>query len=217
MTPNEEQTIALAGILQSCLLVRELAYQGRVENEDAFNACIRSLFQFNPKDTADTFGGVAQIGAGLDTFQKLLEGQPRQAADTELIRYGVSLIAVTKAFIAHGDMVAAVHDRLEVLASGLATHGVDNGLLTDLNHLYRETISTLPARVVVNGEKRFLEDPQVSGRIRALLMAGIRATVLWRQVGGTRWLLLLRRGQYLKSARTLKAQASEETPQVPQD
>lgn len=204
MNSIEDQTIALAGILQSCRLVRELAYQGKVENEAAFESCVRSLFQFDPKDTADTFGGIAAIQYGLETFHKLLEAQNRQPADTELIRYAVSLIGVTKAFLDEDAQSGKVHQRLSVLASSLAAHGVDDGLMTDLNHLYRETISTLSARIVVNGEKRFLEDPLVSSRIRALLLAGIRSTVLWRQVGGNRWLLLLRRGQYLKTARELK-------------
>lgn len=204
MNSIEDQTIALGGILQSCRLVRELAYQGTVENEAAFETCIRALFQFDPKDTADTFGGVAAIQYGLETFHKLLTAQNRQPADTELIRYAVSLIAVTKAFLADDTMSTKVHQRLSALAPSLVAHGVDDALMTDLNQLYRETISTLSARIVVNGEKRFLEDPLVSSRIRALLLAGIRATVLWRQVGGNRWLLLLRRGQYLKTAHDLK-------------
>lgn len=204
MNSIEDQTIALGGILQSCRLVRELAYQGRVENEAAFEACIRSLFQFDPKDTADTFGGVEAIQYGLEAFHKLLAAQNRQPADTELIRYAVSLIAVTKAFLADEAMAAKVHQRLTILAPALTTHGIDDALMTDLNHLYRETISTLPARIVVNGEKRFLEEPRVSSRIRALLLAGMRATVLWRQVGGNRWLLLLRRGQYLKTVRAMR-------------
>ncbi|HUX82084.1 MAG TPA: high frequency lysogenization protein HflD [Halothiobacillus sp.] len=203
MNSIEDQTIALGGILQSCRLVRELAYHGKVENEAAFETCIRALFQFDPKDTADTFGGVAPLQYGLETFHKLLTAQNRQPADTELIRYAVSLIAVTKAFLADDAMSTKVHQRLSALAPSLATHGVDDALMTDLNQLYRESISTLSARIVVNGEKRFLEDPLVSSRIRALLLAGIRATVLWRQVGGNRWLLLLRRGQYLKTAHDL--------------
>ncbi|ANJ67160.1 hypothetical protein A9404_06975 [Halothiobacillus diazotrophicus] len=204
MNAIEDQTIALGGILQSCRLVRELAYHGRVENDAAFEASIRSLFQFDPKDTADTFGGVAAIDYGLETFHKLLSAQNRQPADTELIRYAVSLIAVTKAFLADETMASRVHQRLSALSPSMTEHGIDDALMTDLNHLYRETISTLSARIVVNGEKRFLEEARVSSRIRALLLAGIRATVLWRQVGGNRWLLLLRRGQYLKTVRALR-------------
>ena len=35
--------------------------------------------------------------------------------------------------------------------------------------------------------------------IRALLLAAVRATVLWRQLGGTQWDLLFSRGRMLES------------------
>lgn len=204
MTRIEEQAIAIAAILQCCRLVRELAYEGRIEHEHLVAANIHSLFNFDPKDTLDTFGGdIHNLNLGLETFQTLLSGGERQESDTEIIRYAVNLIGVTKAFMSDGDMMRAVHARLEALKPAYLEHGVDDALMTDLNLLYRETISQLPVRIVINGEKRFLEEPRIASHIRSLLLAGVRATVLWRQLGGTRWALVLRRGQYLKVVRKL--------------
>lgn len=203
MNAIENQTIALAGMMQSCKLVQELAYKGQVNRESAFEASIGSLFRFEPEDTADTFGGPSGVGYGLDVLGNLLQGASRKPADMELTRYGVSLIAVTKQFLAHETMAATVHDRLTALSTDYRQHGVDSGLTASINQIYRETISTLPVRLVVNGEKHFLDDLQISARIRALLLAGIRATVLWQQVGGSRWQLLLRRGRFIKATQTL--------------
>lgn len=200
----EDQTIAIAAVLQCCRLVRELAYEGRIEHEHLAAANIRSVFNFDPKDTLDTFGGkVHDLNLGLETFLKLLSGGDRQPSDAEIIRYAINLVSVAKAFMSDEEMMFTVHQRLEALKPAFEAHGVDDALMTDLNLLYRETISTLPARIVINGEKRFLEEPRIASHIRSLLLAGVRATVLWRQVGGTRWALLLRRGQYLKAARKL--------------
>lgn len=203
-TPIDNQTLALAGMMQASKLVQELAYKGQVEQQSAFEASIDSLFKFDPADTADAFGGVAGVHKGLDVLAGLLSGNSRTPADMELTRYGVSLIAVTKQFLAEDGMVAAVHDRLSSLQPAYREHGIDDGLMSSINQIYRETISTLPARIVVNGERNWLDDLQTSSKIRSMLLAGIRATVLWQQVGGSRWMLLLRRGRYLESARLLR-------------
>ncbi|HQS01778.1 MAG: lysogenization regulator HflD [Halothiobacillus sp. 24-54-40] len=203
MNTIEDQSIAIAGLLQCARLIHQLAYTGKVEHERILATQIRSLFNFDPKDTADTFGGVHELNLGFETFLKLLSGGDRQPSDTEMIRYSVNLINVTKAFLNEPDMVKKVFTRLEALKPALTDHGVDDGLMTDINQLYRETISNLPVRVVINGEKRYLEEPRISNQIRSLLLAAIRATVLWRQVGGNRWSLVLKRGKYLAAARQL--------------
>jgi len=204
MTSIDNQTLALGGMIQACKLVQELAYKGQVDQQSAFDASIGSLFRFDPADTADTFGGVTGVHKGLDLLTALLSGGSRQPADMELTRYGVMLIAVTKQFLADDQMPSLVHERLEALLPAYHEHGVDDGLIASINQIYRESISKLPSRIVVNGERHLLDELQVSAKIRSLLLGGIRATVLWQQVGGSRWKLLLRRGKYLESARMLR-------------
>lgn len=43
------------------------------------------------------------------------------------------------------------------------------------------------------------------GEIRALLLSAIRSAVLWRQMGGSQWDFLLRRGEMKRAARDLLA------------
>ena len=52
---------------------------------------------------------------------------------------------------------------------------------------------------MVSGEPHHLSDPKNANKIRALLLAGMRSAVLWRQLGGNRLQLLLAR----KTHRTL--------------
>ncbi|MGD8349299.1 MAG: DUF489 family protein, partial [Gammaproteobacteria bacterium] len=42
-----------------------------------------------------------------------------------------------------------------------------------------------------------------AARVRASLLAGIRAAVLWRQLGGNKWKLLFARKKYVAIARQL--------------
>jgi high frequency lysogenization protein len=53
----------------------------------------------------------------------------------------------------------------------------------------------------VRGDPLHLQNPDNQNRVRALLLAGIRAAMLWRQVGGTRWQILLKNKQILADAR----------------
>jgi high frequency lysogenization protein len=56
------------------------------------------------------------------------------------------------------------------------------------------------------GEKHILQNPVNANKIRALLLAAIRSTVLWRQKGGKRWHFLWSRNKILRTAKQLIAQ-----------
>ena len=198
----EDQTLALAGVAQASVLVRELAYNGTAA-ESAINSSIGSLFNFDPKDTADVFGGVQGVSEGLKQLRLALSGQER---DVELTRYAMTLIQLGQQFMKAGSMPGQVHDRLNALKYDWDHHGLTEGMYRDLNRLYRDTISNLTPKVVVNGEQALLEREEIAARIRALLLAGIRAAVLWQQVGGSRLQLLFRRGRYLEACSQLLRQ-----------
>jgi high frequency lysogenization protein len=53
-----------------------------------------------------------------------------------------------------------------------------------------------------------LNQPALVERIRAALLAAVRAAVLWRQIGGTQWRLLLQRKQILMLARGLQTRVT---------
>ncbi len=53
---------------------------------------------------------------------------------------------------------------------------------------------------MVKGEEKFLSQTNNANKIRALLLSGIRSAVLWRQVGGNRWQLLLKRKYFVSEA-----------------
>jgi high frequency lysogenization protein len=72
-----------------------------------------------------------------------------------------------------------------------------------LAELYVSTLSLLTPRVMVNGNPQQLQQPPVVEKIRANLLAAVRSAVLWRQVGGRPWQLLLYRRQCSMLARGL--------------
>ncbi len=56
---------------------------------------------------------------------------------------------------------------------------------------------------MVRGEPLHLQNPDNAARIRVALLAGIRAAVLWRQAGGSKWQFLLQRRKTAAKAREL--------------
>jgi high frequency lysogenization protein len=96
------------------------------------------------------------------------------------------------------DVLAIIRDSLtKINAQGYA---VNHPLTIEpLAQLYLQTFSTFKHRIRVTGEQRFLENPSNANKVRALLLAGIRSTVLWRQKGGNRWQWIFSRRKILQA------------------
>ena len=58
-------------------------------------------------------------------------------------------------------------------------------------------------QIMVRGEPLYLQNSELAGQIRAMLLTGIRAAVLWRQCGGTKWSLLFGRRNYVNECEAL--------------
>jgi len=78
-------------------------------------------------------------------------------------------------------------------------------VLANLADIYHSTISTLQPRIMINGDQQHLGNQTVVNKIRALLLAGIRASLLWRQCGGSRWHLILSRKKLQDEAKRLQS------------
>ena len=88
----------------------------------------------------------------------------------------------------------------DMYAANGATHP---DLLARLGELYARRISPLGPRVMVQGNPVYLAQPGVVGEVRATLLAGLRSAVLWRQLGGSWWDLVLSRRRLVEEARAL--------------
>jgi high frequency lysogenization protein len=76
-------------------------------------------------------------------------------------------------------------------------------VIAALDGLYQTTVSTFSFRIQVGGDPRHLQNTENAARIRALLLAGIRSALLWRQVGGKRWHMLFFRSRLKPSLRRI--------------
>jgi high frequency lysogenization protein len=76
-------------------------------------------------------------------------------------------------------------------------------LIASFASIYSDIISPLGTRIQVSGEPSILKQTHNQHKIRALLLSGIRAAVLWRQVGGKRRTILFNRNKMVNTAKEL--------------
>lgn len=183
------QTIALAGISQACLLVQQLANTGTADSS-AVETSIKSILTIDSDSVIDIFGSLEQLKPGLLQLKEQLSA--RTIADPEQARYAASLVFLERQLSNRPEMLNKILLGIETAHAqsesfGSATH---ENVLAKLGDIYHNTISTLQPRIMVNGKEEFLAQPNTVNKIRALLLSGIRSTMLWRQCGGARWKFL---------------------------
>jgi high frequency lysogenization protein len=202
---KEEQAIAIAAMFQAASLVDQIATKGMI-SQTSFETSINSLFKTNPENTEDVFGGrhflANNLMLGLKSVLDVIS-KKRGPSGNNITNYVLAMIMLQQKLVKSDQMLKLMGDRLEELNDKALkfysneeqtlnnevnlTH---NNIIAGLDGLYQETISTFSFRIKVQGDQRHLQNKDNAAKVRALLLAGIRAAILWRQVGGTRWHLL---------------------------
>jgi len=195
---DKDKFIALAGIYQSVLCVRQIARQSSVDT-DAMTPCIYSLFQTDADSVSEIFGAPDSVNAGARELVEQLQG--KQPRELELTRYAITLLKLERVLAGRRQLVEDIGAGIEEARAKLDHFPMLHpNLLAHLADLYSRTISQLQPRVMVQGDPCFLQIPDNQNRIRALLLAGVRSAWLWRQVGGSRWQFLFGRKTLLMAA-----------------
>lgn len=196
-TVIHDRCIALAGIFQAAKLVQQTS---RAEKRDAAAtaASIHSLFVTDPQAASDVYGTTAGLQVGLQILQQQLSSNTARR-DLELTAYVITLMQLQRKLSRQDDLMKAVNEGIDRLKHGFSEAGsADAELIAGLADVYKETISTLSPRIMVKGDENILGNSSSKNMIRTLLLAGIRATVLWSQCGGSRVKLVFQRKAMIK-------------------
>jgi high frequency lysogenization protein len=201
-TTDKDRTLALAGIFQAAALVQDLAKTGQAES-DSVQASLHSLFLIEADDVPTVFGGAGGVRRGLKVLSGYI-GQNKTQENMEVLGYVFTLMHLTKKFLRNNEMVEHMADSLNGLQrqkdyfdnTSNGDTGINASVISKLAELYTETVSTLQPRIMVKGEPVWLQQDAIVEKIRSLLLAGLRAAVLWNQVGGGRLQFLFRRKHY---------------------
>jgi high frequency lysogenization protein len=207
---DQDRIIALAGLHQAAHCVQRIANRGSVDI-DQMEPSLYSLFQIDADDVPAVFGAPGAVATGARQIIAQLTGQPER--NMELTRYVITLLKHERTLAGRGDMLAAIGDGIEAARAARGDAPLmDREVIARFAGLYSATISKLEPRIIVRGNPLYLQNEENQERIRALLLAGIRAAILWRQCGGRRMQILLGRRKLLEAARAYLSPAPN-TPQ----
>jgi len=184
--------LALAGLVQAATLVHALA-NGRPVDADARRATLDAILTHHAQSLQEIFPAAREYRLGLRTLSQALSGT---AITPEVARYTLQLLDLARRL--HGSQPTSA--RLGQLLNGLAESGSSPSALAEI---YRQTIGNLGKRIQVTGDPERLRQEAVANEIRAQLLAGVRFAWLWRQLGGRRWHLILRRRSLLVALQSL--------------
>lgn len=203
MYTDNDRVIALAGVYQAAQLTQQIARRGMADT-DAMSASIESLFKVDSTDVIDVYGGLAGVEGGLCLLRDQLSGSDRR--DVELTRYAITLIQLEQKLSKHPARLAEISKEIQEATRRLQHFSVlHSNILAQLAAVYKQNISTLQPKIMVKGEPPHLQNPDNINKIRALLLAGIRSAMLWRQVGGLRRQIIFSRKKLINIAQRLLA------------
>ena len=199
----QHQIIPLAALFQVLQLVDDIATKGQCDSY-ALSVSMASLFDYRIEPVPQVYGGDAQhipgLAYGFQTLgQCLAQRHPRLPV---LLNYMVGLLQVEKILRSNEALMAALRERLEQLDRKNRDFDLGQAhCINALGQLYEDIMGQFSYRILVKGERLYLQDSNNAAKIRTLLMAGVRATFHWRLLGGRRWHLFFKRKALIQALR----------------
>jgi high frequency lysogenization protein len=196
------RVIALAALFQAVKLVQAIA-RGSERDHTAVETCLAGVLNTDPESADTVFGGIAGLRTGLETLAAQL-GTSAAARETDITRHAITILHLERKLSRRKEMLQRIRAGIDKAAQQAGFFNLQHpSVIASLADCYVETISTLQPRILVSGDQAILDNPANQNLIRALLLAAIRAAVLWRQCGGGRLTMLFKRGPLLAEARQL--------------
>ena len=143
---------------------------------------------------------------GLDQLIKQLSSDKAQK-NQEILRHTLQLLQLERKLAKVPNTLETIGNALEDMPRHIEYFDGINSpqVLARIAEIYHQTISQMTPRIQVQGNPTFLQQPDNVNRVRALLLGGIRAAVLWRQKGGKRRHFVFSASKILKAATALRA------------
>ena len=202
MTSYTDRTLALAGILQACHLVQQVARKNSCDGV-ALEASLGSVLKLDAETAASIYGGAAGVAPGLERLREQLGKEPARR-DLELTKYVIGVMHLERQLAKRPDMLDKIRIGVARVQAQTTHYSITHSnVIASLAGIYSDTLSTLTPRIMVQGEQGYLSSPDNTNKVRAMLLAAVRSVVLWRQLGGRRWQLIFARSAILQEAETL--------------
>ncbi|RUO79385.1 high frequency lysogenization protein HflD [Pseudidiomarina taiwanensis] len=195
----QQRVLALAAAAQAAAAVKQLARTGKLADSAVAEVLVSSVLNQQSADFNAVYGAPDKVVWGLQ--QLLIQlGNSRQK-DIEVTRYVVGMMALERKLSRTPKVGDKLSQRLQQVQQQRQHFNFDQATVNaNLAGVYSDLISPLLRPLQISGKPEYLQQTQVQNQIRTALLAGIRALVLWRQLGGKRRHFLFSRQRMVRSA-----------------
>jgi high frequency lysogenization protein len=182
-----DRIIALAAMVQTCNLVQSIAHTGQFDAIQ-FQTLLTSMLATNPDSTEAVYNGLNEVKPGLNQLNKLLS-KNKAKDDITTLRMMISLMTLQNKLVKNKEMMDLISQEIDSIPKHIDYFGSISSpqVIARFADIYHKTLSTLSPTIHVHGNQTFLQQSDNVNRIRALLLAGVRSSILWQQKGGRRW------------------------------
>lgn len=193
--------VALAGIVQAIYLIEEIAQTGKT-NEKVLETSVNSLFQTNPPNAIAVYGNANHLQYGLEKLMLTLNSRPSDSHS--ITKHMLSLMSLQKKISRSPSTMDLLTQRLHQAKKQVDYFNLKHPtVIANLADIYLDVINPFRFRFYISGNQQVFAIKENMEKIRALLLTAIRASVLWRQMGGSRLQLIFAREKIKSSALTL--------------
>ena len=200
ISPDIERHIALAGVCQAAALVQSIAREGSADAQ-AIEASISSILVTAPDSPQQVYGSLSNLSVGFSTLVAQLDNESRHK-DAEITRYVASILSLERKLSKHPSALSDLGERISHVQRQLGHVDFEHSqIMSSLASVYTDVVSPLAPKIQIAGNQQHLSSPTNQHKVRALLLAGVRSAVLWRQMGGKRRHILFNKSQILKAAK----------------
>ena len=202
MADPAKTTYALAALFTASAIIQDLAERDEMEGEHdtPYGTVINAVFNRFPEKTLEIYDR-----EGLRTGYQIL-ANPASVAQTRgarFLKYAENINEQTESCMSRSrkKFMDALGDDIDSLKADMDANGwdaLDEHVTERLAGMYVSRISDHNTKLMIYGRHDLTP---VMGKLRAALLAGIRASVLWHQLGGGSFFqLLMNRRKYTEEA-----------------
>ncbi len=193
------QTIAMAALCEAALLIQQVS-KGQAFDSQALATLVGGIMNTAPENVDQVYPSLASLKQGSYLLVHQLSGQAT-SKDVEVTRYLAGMMSLSKKLLNNQTALTGLSTSLKEVERRLEHFDItDASIIGNFADIYSKNISPIGQKIKVIGTPQNLKQPVIQNQVRALLLAGVRAAVLWRQMGGKRRQFIFSRNKILKSA-----------------
>ena len=193
------QTIAMAALCEAALLIQQVS-KGQAFDSQALATLVAGIMNTAPENVDQVYPNLASLKQGSYLLVHQLSGQAT-SKDVEVTRYLAGMMSLSKKLLNNQTALTGLSTSLKEVERRLEHFDItDASIIGNFADIYSKNISPIGQKIKVIGTPQNLKQPIIQNQVRAVLLAGVRAAVLWRQMGGKRRQFIFSRNKILKSA-----------------